>query len=94
MVNVLINASVGLDPETTASSRMAKNFFKSRRESLGLTQRDIAMRLNLTTSAVSAWECGDAIPRLSLLSELAKAYACSESCILRVIGQMSKAVAR
>lgn len=67
------------------------NFFKGRREELGLTQRDIALRLEITDSAVSAWECAEAAPRLKLSAKLAEIYGVSESKIIREIVELSKA---
>lgn len=56
---------------------MATNFFRDRRERLGLTQRQIADRLKMTPAAVSQWECGDAIPKVPLYDALAEIYRVS-----------------
>lgn len=48
-----------------------QTFFKTRREELRLTQRDIALALNITTSAVSAWETGPSTPRPQIWKQLA-----------------------
>ena len=43
------------------------------REKLGMTQADLAARLNITDKAVSKWETGRGFPDLSLLEPLAAA---------------------
>jgi transcriptional regulator with XRE-family HTH domain len=47
-------------------------FFRRRREELKLTQRDIALKLNITTGAVSSWDMGDAFPRPPLWDAVAE----------------------
>lgn len=56
---------------------MKVNYFKQRREELGLTQRDIALKLGMTTTAVSLWENGDSLPRITLFYRLADVYQVS-----------------
>lgn len=43
------------------------------RKSKGLTQQQLAEKLNVTNKAVSKWECGVNFPDISLLKPLAKA---------------------
>lgn len=52
---------------------VSENLSKFRRES-GLTQLDIAKKLNYSDKAVSKWERGEAIPDAFVLSQLAKIY--------------------
>lgn len=52
---------------------VAENLSKFRKES-GLTQLDIAKKLNYSDKAVSKWERGEAIPDAFVLSQLAKIY--------------------
>ena len=50
---------------------------KSLREKQGMTQADLAAKLNITDKAVSKWETGRGFPDLSLLEPLAKALRVS-----------------
>ena len=60
---------------------MVMNMFDSRkagkqiallRKRKGLTQEDVASRLNISSQAVSKWENGHTMPELSLLVELSE----------------------
>jgi transcriptional regulator with XRE-family HTH domain len=51
-----------------------ENFFATRRAELDITQRKIADALGMTAQAVSAWECGRAIPEVTLFDRLAVIY--------------------
>lgn len=53
------------------------NFFKERREQLGLTQEQMADALSMTQPAVSSWECFAAAPRLKSAEKLAVGYQVS-----------------
>lgn len=44
------------------------------RNSLGLSQVQLAEKLGVTSQAVSKWECGTAIPDIDLLLELSRLY--------------------
>lgn len=44
------------------------------RDRLGLTQAELAKKLNLTYSSVSQWETGRAIPRMGALKQLADLF--------------------
>ncbi len=48
-------------------------FLRERRMELGLTQADLAKKLNVTDKAVSRWERGKGYPEVTLLEPLAKA---------------------
>ena len=45
---------------------------KEHRKKLGLTQRELAERLNVSVQAVSKWETGGGIPDVSALTPLAR----------------------
>ena len=45
-------------------------FISERRKSVGLTQMQLAERLNITDRAVSKWERGRAMPDTSIMLEL------------------------
>jgi len=71
----------------------APNYFLARRRELGLTQRAIALRLNMTTTAVSQWENGG-YPRVELYPRLAAAYETTvEEIALAVAREAQQAVA-
>ena len=52
------------------------------RKSMGLTQEELAGRLNISPQAVSKWENGHAMPELSLLVELAEILGSTVDSIL------------
>ena len=41
---------------------------------MGLTQKELAERINVSDKAVSKWECGSGCPDVSLLSVLAEVF--------------------
>lgn len=47
------------------------NFIMNKRKSLGLTQQQLAERLNVSFQAVSKWETGTAYPNIEILKDLA-----------------------
>lgn len=47
-------------------------FICEKRKALGLTQQELAEKLQITNKAVSKWETGDGMPDVQLLSPLAK----------------------
>lgn len=71
---------------------MASNWFAQRRAELGLTARELAAKINaargrsdaegLTGQAVSRWEMGGSVPRLTLAAALATAYQVTKAEIL------------
>jgi len=67
-----------------------KNFFLDRRSELGLSQRRIAIALDMTDSAVGSWERGDACPRLTLAPKLAKVYGVTTERIEQEIVKLSR----
>ena len=48
------------------------NLIKNKRKEKGLTQEELAQRLNVTEKAISRWETGRGTPDISLLIPLAK----------------------
>ena len=68
------------------------NFFADRREELDLTQRDIALALGMTTTAVSCWELEKSAPRIGLAGKLAEIYKVSESRMVKEIAALSQKV--
>lgn len=61
----------------TIGSRIAQ-----KRKSLGLTQEELAVRLGVTSQAVSKWENGVSCPDISLLPQLAKVLNCTTDALL------------
>lgn len=57
-------------------------YIKTRRKAEGLTQQQLAQKLNISFQAVSKWETGDALPDAGLLLELADALSTSTDKIL------------
>lgn len=47
-------------------------FISEKRKALGLTQQELAEKLQITNKAVSKWETGDGMPDIQLLTPLAK----------------------
>ena len=48
-----------------------------RRKTLGMTQGELALKLNVDRSAVAKWESGDALPRSDKLPEIAQIFGCT-----------------
>ena len=59
----------------------------SQRRRLGLSQEELASRLNVTRQAVSKWETGTSDPSTSNLLALAKLYGISAEELLREVQQ-------
>ena len=58
--------------------------FKSLRLRRGLTQEDVANALSITSQAVSRWECGTAMPDLSLLPQIAYMFDVTSDHLLGI----------
>lgn len=56
--------------------------FKEVRIKANLTQVEVARKLNVTQSAVSAWEKGQKFPRKETLQALCKLYNCKVDDLL------------
>lgn len=52
------------------------------RKKKGMSQDELAEKLNVTSQAVSKWECGQALPGLELLLELSWLYDISINCLI------------
>jgi transcriptional regulator with XRE-family HTH domain len=62
----------------------AANFFRARREELGLSQSDISFELRKTIGAISGWERGN-VPSIDLVDGLARVYRVTPRKILDVM---------
>ena len=51
------------------------------RTEMGLTQKQLAERINVSDKAVSKWECGNGCPDISLLTALADVFG-TDICVL------------
>lgn len=63
--------------------------FKSRRESIEMTQETLAKRMGVKRSTVAMWETGKSLPRADKLMELAKLFSCTVDELLAGAGQAS-----
>ena len=64
------------------NSKLMGSFLQTERKKLGLTQSELAEKLNISPQAVSNWERGESIPDVSLLLDLANVLHCSVDSIL------------
>ncbi len=48
------------------------DIIKERRESLGMTQLELAQKLNVSEKTISKWECNRGMPDIAILSALAR----------------------
>ena len=53
------------------------------RTKAGLTQTEVAKKLNVTQSAVAMWENGRTYPRTLILKKLAELYKCTVDELLK-----------
>ena len=70
-----------------------ENFFLAQREVLGLSQRRIAIALDMTDSAVGSWERGANVPRIALAPKLAAVYQVSQARIEKEIVKLAHEIA-
>lgn len=71
---------------------ISSNFFLTRRTQLKLTQRAIAIQLDMTTAAVSKWEQpGGSLPQPQLWDRLAEVYKVSPERIASEILKAARA---
>ena len=61
---------------------MIADRIKKLRQQFGLTQFDLAKKLNITRSSVNAWEMGISIPSTQYIVELAELFKVSTDYIL------------
>ena len=64
------------------NSKLMGSFLHTERKRMGLTQSDLAEKVNVSPQAVSNWERGETLPDISLLPDLAEALHCSVDAIL------------
>lgn len=57
--------------------------FRKFRKRAGLTQTELAKKIDMTQSAVGSWERGETYPRVSKLKELAALYGCTVDELLQ-----------
>ena len=61
---------------------MIADTIKTLRQQCGMTQSDLARKLNITRSSVNAWEMGISIPSTQFVVELAGLFKVSSDYIL------------
>ncbi|MGN1162075.1 MAG: helix-turn-helix domain-containing protein, partial [Candidatus Fimenecus sp.] len=54
------------------NNAMIGQFISAKRKSLGMTQQELAEKLQITNKAVSKWETGDGMPDIQLLKPLSE----------------------
>ena len=64
------------------NSKLMGAFLQTERKKMGMTQSELAEKLNVSPQAVSNWERGETIPDVSLLPDLAEKLHCSVDAIL------------
>ena len=52
---------------------IANNLIKLRKSN-GLTQKELATKINYSDKVISKWECGESLPDILALNDLAKLY--------------------
>lgn len=65
---------------------------KGNRERLGLSQGDVAEKLNITRQSISRWETGKGVPDLDNLVLLSKLYQVSTDELLKEKGDVKDAI--
>ena len=63
---------------------MFKNQLKFYRNSLGLSQQEIANKLNISRQAYQHYECGDREPTLDTLKKLCVIFDCTSDELLEI----------
>ena len=66
----------------------------SERHRLGLTQLELADRIGVSVSAVSAWENGSFEPNSNSLKKLSQLFSCSTDYLLGLTDERTVAVIR
>ena len=72
----------GQDRMYLSGDIMIADTIKNLRQQSGLTQSDLAKKLNITRSSVNAWEMGISIPSTQYVVELAELFKVSTDYIL------------
>lgn len=71
------------------------NYFRRRREELKLTQREIAVALDVSSAAVGCWERDEASPPIGRADDLARVYETDwVNIVLQVATQANRINAR
>ncbi|HEY5231820.1 MAG TPA: helix-turn-helix transcriptional regulator, partial [Galbitalea sp.] len=79
----------------SASKQAFGRFVISKRQAVGLTQRDLAERLFVTESAVSKWERGLSYPDITLVASLSRELGISEGELINASDDpATRAIAR
>lgn len=63
--------------------RTMGSFIAALRRANGMTQRELAERLNVSDKSVSRWECDDGYPDLSLIPVIAEIFGVTADELLR-----------
>ena len=64
------------------NNEMIGQFISAKRKSLGMTQQELAEKLQITNKAVSKWETGDGMPDIQLLKPLSEVLGVTVDDIL------------
>ena len=59
------------------------SFMAALRKANGLTQKQVADKLNVSNKTVSKWECNEGYPEISMLPVIAELYSVSVDELLR-----------
>ena len=59
------------------------NSIKKYREAAGMSQEQLAARVDVHQTAVSQWENGETLPRAATLKKLAELFGCTVDELLR-----------
>jgi transcriptional regulator with XRE-family HTH domain len=69
------------------------NFWKTQREKIDKTQREIADECQYTAALVSSWERDESVPNIARATPLSVAYKVSEHRIVEEIAKQKKRLA-
>lgn len=69
---------------------MLSDILKHRRMDIGITQQEVADKLNVTRQTVSSWETGKSIPDISMMVSLSEFYTLSLDYMLKGGSSMKK----
>lgn len=65
-----------------SDSNIVGSFIYQQRKMIGLTQKELADKLNITNKAVSKWETGECYPDITIMPILASIFNCTVDDIL------------
>ena len=69
-------------PQENLRAVIAANITNLRKNS-GMTQQDLAVRLNYTDKAISKWERGESVPDIVILKQIADIFGITVDYLLR-----------